>query len=75
MAQFDLMNKNHRVLSFEYDSALHAATAVISGAFVITVSFGCVATATLVLRGKKSRISDSSEVEASYISLATGPVI
>ena len=30
MAQFDLMNKNHRVLSFEYDSALHAATAVIS---------------------------------------------
>ena len=30
MAQFDLMNKNHCVLSFAYDSALHAATAVIS---------------------------------------------
>ena len=30
MAQFDLMNKNHRVLSFEYDSALHAATAILS---------------------------------------------
>ena len=30
MAQFDLMNKNHRVLSFEYDSALHAAAAILS---------------------------------------------
>ena len=30
MAQFDLMNKNHYVLSFAYDSTLHAATAVIS---------------------------------------------
>ena len=30
MAQFDLMNKNHCVLSFEYDSALHAATAILS---------------------------------------------
>ena len=30
MAQFDLMNKNHRVLSFEYDSALHATTAILS---------------------------------------------
>ena len=30
MAQFDLMNKNRRVLSFAYDSTLHAATAIIS---------------------------------------------
>ena len=30
MAQFDLMNKNRRVLSFEYDSTLHAATAIVS---------------------------------------------